>query len=400
MMDPIPRYKICSAEVLKNRLEIRWGDNHISAFHPIWMRHQCYCTDCGTPLSGIRGIRLHQIPEDIAIVSAELFDNTVRIRWSGGDHTSLYSGEWLRNHCYSSEERRRRRHQPILWDASLANDIPIGSLTQAEKDPSSRLRILEAICDYGFCKITDAPTDIAEKQRLIALVGVQRQTHFGTYTLTRKKRMTNVGDTTSQLDPHVDEPYRLSPIGITVFQVLHPSTNGGESTLVDGFEAVRRLKQRWPEDFHLLCRLPIVNQRFDPGDNSHGNERWYKSRLPVIKLDDNGKVCGIRTNERQMSPLDIAEDMVEPSYRALRRLYSLLYDKELRLVFALKAGEGLLFDNQRLLHGLNEFMPEEPQRSVLTSSVDLDEFHSSLRLLQRDLKSDRMHMLLRQGMAG
>ncbi|WP_319005213.1 hypothetical protein [Leisingera sp. McT4-56] len=66
----------------------------------------------------------------------------------------------------------------------------------------------------------------------------------------------------------------------------------------------------------------------------------------------------------------------------------------------LKAGEGLLFDNQRLLHGRTGFAPETPPRTVLTSSVDLDDFHSSMRLLQRDLDPDAMHLVLQQGMAG
>ncbi len=185
-----------------------------------------------------------------------------------------------------------------------------------------------------------------------------------------------------------------------MFQVQHPSSNGGASTLVDGFEAARILKEQHPEDFELLCNTQITCQRFDPGDNSHGNMRWYKSRLPIIQLNDQGEVCGVRMNERQISPLDAPENQVIPTYRALKRLFALLYDDALRLTFDLKASEGLLFDNQRLLHGRTGFTPEEPARAVLTSSVDLDDFHSTLRLLQRELDPDAMHMLLRQGMAG
>lgn len=236
--------------------------------------------------------------------------------------------------------------------------------------------------------------------RLIELVGAQRQTHFGTYILKTKKMVTNVGDTTGPLDPHVDEPYRLNSIGITVFQVLRPSSNGGASKLVDGFEAARRLREKWPEDYERLTRLRVTCQRHDPGDNSAGQECWYKTRLPIIQLDDEGEVSGIRFNERQISPLEVPADQVESTYRALKRLFDILYDDELRLTFDLKAGEGLLFDNQRLLHGRTGFKPEDPPRSVLNSSVDLDDFHSSLRLLQRDLDPDATHMVLSQGMAG
>ncbi|MEM9498560.1 MAG: TauD/TfdA family dioxygenase [Pseudomonadota bacterium] len=381
-------------------LNVDWADGHHSRFHAIWLRHQCWGEETGSPVTGVRTIRLHHIPLDISFDQVTLDDDGVRIVWPNDGHVSVYPASWLRNHCYSEEERAKRRARPILWDGSLCASAPTGSLTEAEQHPAARLRILEAVRDYGFCKITDAPTDRADAARMIELVGAQRQTHYGTYTLKTKKTVTNVGDTTGPLDPHVDEPYRYAPIGITVFQVLRPSSNGGASTLVDGFEAVRRLREHWPNDFRLLCKLRVTCQRHDPGDNSYGQERWYKSRLPIIQLDDEGEVCGIRFNERQISPLDVPTDQVEATYRALKRLFALLYQDDLRLTFDLRAGEGLLFDNQRLLHGRTGFTPEDPPRSVLTSSVDLDDFHSSLRLLQRDLDPDAMHMVLRQGMAG
>ncbi|WP_157054177.1 hypothetical protein [Ruegeria sp. 6PALISEP08] len=59
-----------------------------------------------------------------------------------------------------------------------------------------------------------------------------------------------------------------------------------------------------------------------------------------------------------------------------------------------------MFDNQRRLHGRTGFKAETPARAVLTPSVDLDDFHSSLRLLQRDLDPGAVHMVLQQRMAG
>lgn len=289
-----------------------------------------------------------------------------------------------------------RKHHPVLWERSIEADPPLVGLTDAEADPMTRLRMLEAVRDYGFCKITDTPIVASESNKLIEIVGPQRQTHFGTYTLSKKKSVDNVGDIAAALDPHIDE---TSTIGITVFQVLRPSAKGGESTLVDGFEAVRRLREQCPDDFELLTRVPVTAHRIDTAYNSGGQWRWYMSRMPVIKLDGDGDVSGVRLNERQIAPLDIDADLVEPCYRALRRIFDILYDPELRITFALKSGEGLVFDNQRVLHGRTTFTLEEPARSVLTSSVDLEEFHSSLRQLQESVGVDAPPMLLCQGMA-
>ena len=102
--------------------------------------------------------------------------------------------------------------------------------------------------------------------------------------------------------------------------------------------------------------------------------------------------------ERQIMPLDLPGDLIEPAYLALKRLYRILYDPELRLTLELGAGEGLIFDNQRILHGRTGFTPEEPARSVLTSSVDIEEFHSSLRLLQANVRGVVSATRMRQGM--
>jgi len=255
------------------------------------------------------------------------------------------------------------------------------------------------VADFGFCKISHVPIEEDQAQRLISLVGKQRQTHYGSYDLSKKPTVDNVGDVTSALDPHTDETYRLSAIGITVFQVHQPSSNGGDSTLVDGFEAVRRLREQAPQDFELLSRVPVTTHRIDAAQNSGGQSRWYVAHLPVIRLNPDSSVAGVRLNERQISTFDVDADLVGPCYSALRRPFNILYDPELRLTFKLRAGEGLLFDNQRVLHGRTAFEPEQPPRSVLTSSVDLDDFYSTLRNLRSVIGEDTTPMVYSQGMA-
>jgi len=81
-------------------------------------------------------------------------------------------------------------------------------------------------------------------------------------------------------------------------------------------------------------------------------------------------------------------------------MLALVYDPALRLTFKLQAGEGLIFDNQRVFHGRTEFSPEEPTRSVLTSPVDLEEFYSNIRLLRTSLEEGASPITYGQGMLG
>jgi len=259
--------------------------------------------------------------------------------------------------------------------------------------------MLRALGDYGFCKIDNVPTEPGQAHRLVELVGPRRQTHYGDYTLSKKADVDNVGDTAIALLPHIDETYRLSTIGIIAFQVLRPSSKGGDSTLVDGFEAARRLREAWPEDFDLLTKTPVTTQRFDKAQNRDRQPRRYLARLPVLKVDGDGAISGVRLNERQITPLDLPSDRIGPCYTALRRIFDIVYDPDLRLTFKLKAGEGLLFNNQRVLHGRTEFTPEDPARSVLTTSIDLEEFHSTLRMLHASVEDEDLTKIYSQGMA-
>ena len=392
------RYRIDSASINNGELDVHWADGHRSRYHPMWLRHQCECSQCGSSLNGVRGIRIHHIPEDITPVELSHTETEVNIVWSGDGHQSSYNSRWLRNHCYSETERSLRKHRPVLWDASIADSGPCAYFEQARANPQARLNLLQTVNDLGFCKITNAPTQASQSSQLIELIGHQRQSHYGTYKLARKKAVDNVGDTTDALDPHIDETYRLSHVGITIFQVLHPSSNGGDSTLVDGFEAVRRLRESSPDDFELLTKLPITNHRFDEANSGDRDPRWYVTQLPLIRLDSENNVCGVHFNERQIAPLDLPAELIGPCYKALRKIFNILYAPELRLTFKLKAGEGLVFNNQRILHGRTGFTAEQPARSVLTSSVDIEEFYSSLRMLQDSLGHEGPQMVYSQGM--
>jgi len=392
------RYQIMQAAIVEGGLQIDWNDGHQSQFHPVWLRHQCECELCGTSMNAVRALRLHHIPEDISMTKLGADHRQIKIVWSTDDHQSEYNARWLRDHCYSGRERKARKHQPTLWDASIAQNPPVFDFREAEADSAKRLAMLESVCDHGFCKIKNLPGSLAESHRLIELVGTQRQTHFGTYTLSKKSSINNVGDITHELPPHCDETYRTSTIGITVFQVMHPSSEGGHSTLMDGFEAARRLQEQFPDDYELLTHIPVFTQRYDP-DHAEGDlPRWYQCRLPMIQLDADGDISGVRINERQISPLDLPAEKIEVTYRAIRRLMKIVYDPDLLINFALKTGEGLLFDNQRVLHGRTAFIAEQPGRSVLTSSVDLEEFYSNLRVLLSRLKPGEIPKTYAQGL--
>ncbi len=90
-----------------------------------------------------------------------------------------------------------------------------------------------------------------------------------------------------------------------------------------------------------------------------------------------------------MAPVDAEIDDIEPFYDALRNFLERIYAGDGMITFKLQAGEMLVFNNQRLLHGRTAFDPGTGHRHVRSCSVDLDEFHSSLRMAYQRAQNTR-----------
>ncbi|MEQ2190902.1 hypothetical protein XENOCAPTIV_014230, partial [Xenoophorus captivus] len=56
-------------------------------------------------------------------------------------------------------------------------------------------------------------------------------------------------------------------VPIQVFHCLRHEGTGGRTLLVDGFYAAEKLRQRSPEKFELLCRVPIRHEYIENTDN-------------------------------------------------------------------------------------------------------------------------------------
>ena len=180
------RTKIEGLSRERDRITIKWCDGGVSHFHFIWLRHQCECEECGSSLNAVRGLRLDLIPERPNPREQSFDPDRLRVIWEEDGHVSTYEAKWLRDHCYSAEERARRKHRPVLWDKRIEANPPTFNFSEVEDSASSRLQMLETVCDYGFCKVEGAPGLAQEAGRLIQMVGAKRITHFGDFELSNK----------------------------------------------------------------------------------------------------------------------------------------------------------------------------------------------------------------------
>ena len=109
-----------------------------------------------------------------------------------------------------------------------------------------------------------------------------------------------------------------------------PANDGGESIMVDGFQAAAQLQEGDPQAFALLCRYAQDFNRIHPGSLDQ------RGRQPMIVLDDRDAVVGIRFHTRSAGPLNLPTDVVKPYYEAHRRLCERLFDPANQLRFQLE----------------------------------------------------------------
>ena len=338
----------------------------------------------------MRHSSLTEQPARPRILNAAATDEGLEVDW-GEEHLSRFPKGWLRAHCLSPEERSRRKPVPKLWGPEVAEDLPYMDYCAVAGDSARHLAFLESLRDLGFVILRDVPRERERTEEIAALVGQLRMTNYGIYELESKPDPEIVGDMAVALRPHTDEPYRIEPPAITLFHVLTQSESGGDSTLTDGFKLAEAFRAKDPAAFEVLCKTPARFHRV------LREGRSFEIRAPIISRDREGAVTGIRILDRGMAPVDVAPEEVEPFYDALRAFLDLLYGGEAQVKVRLEAGEMLVFNNQRLLHGRTAFDPSTGHRHVRSCHVDLDEFHSRLRVAYRALGREEAWMTLGPG---
>lgn len=81
-------------------LEITWEEGHVGRYGNRTLRGECPCANCVDERTGVRTLDLDSIPPDIVISKMQLVGSyAIRIDWSDGHNTGIYTWERLRELC-------------------------------------------------------------------------------------------------------------------------------------------------------------------------------------------------------------------------------------------------------------------------------------------------------------
>jgi gamma-butyrobetaine dioxygenase len=295
-----------------------------------------------------------------------------------------FSAAWLRARIYDqvlAQGTGRPGPGLTLWGRELEASIPRADYAGCRSDPAYLASWLAAVARFGFAVMTGIECKSGALAEVVALFGYIRETNYGRwFDVKAEVNPTNLAYTNLGLQAHTDNPYRDPVPTLQLLLCLENSVEGGESIVVDGFQAATRLKERDPEGFGLLSRYCA---RFEYAGSSGVN---LAARRPVIELSPDGELIAIRFNNRSSAPLlDVPYEHMEAYYRALRQFASIIEDPAMAVEFRLKPGELFIVDNMRVLHARKPFAGSG-SRWLQGCYADKDGLMSTLAVLETAMK--------------
>ena len=348
------------------------GSEH--AVHPLWLRERC--RDAAT-MDLRTQQRLHDPSDfdpDLRLLSvAQVSPGVFRIKFSDGHEAAFRAEDILAEAALAPNSHDGPALQ--LWDGTLA-DLP---RMRWRPDPAAPelMAWLEAFLALGFVIFEGVPTEPQTVLKVGAMFGFVRETNFGPlFDVRSTPEATDLAYTSLSLDPHTDNPYRSPVPGIQLLHCLANETSGGLSTLVDGFAVAEALRREQPQAFEIMAGTPVRFRYID------ADTELTASAAP-IQLDVTGAVTAIHFSPRlDFVPL-FAPEVLEKYFRARRELDRRLRAADFEIRFLLRAGDLVLFDNCRLLHGRTGFDPAEGLRHLQGCYIDIDGPRSLWRVLRR-----------------
>jgi gamma-butyrobetaine dioxygenase len=348
---------------------------------PAWLRDNCPCPRCRDPRNGQKLFQITELPTDLAVGAVRQTADGVEIDWAPDGHRSVYSERWLeaeRPGAGRASEDRRGENGKTLWTAADLNGLlPEASWADYLADPVVKAWVLESVLGLGFALLRDVPCREGQVLEVAETFGYFRETNYGRlFDVRVEPDPNNLAFTGARITPHTDNPYR-DPV--PTLQLLHCLSNaavGGDSGLVDGFQAAALLRAEDPEAFAVLTRTPVPF-RFSDAHTVLAADR------PLIDVDGRGQIREVRFNNRSIGTLLLPAAELESFYRAYRAFAEITLRPELQLEFRLLPGDCLIFDNVRLLHARTAF-EEGGARHLQGAYADLDALAGTLAILRRE----------------
>lgn len=390
---------LSSVQLKQTGLKVTWTDGRQSMFSLAWLRDWSNTAE-DIDRREVDSARFADLDLEGGVDKVEITDSDeLLVKWAATEPVSTYSGTWLRQIGHQSDAYRLKTAKAVSSET-----VPAFAFKTVVADEDCQLDLLEDVRDHGFALVQDVPKDPDQVAKLGACLGYipggWRYTAQSEEILVAPSRPEGEDEKQAELlamqeaqedrylqtllVPHTDFSFTSWPTGLFIFHCLSPSADGGGATIVvDGFAVAEKLRKDDPKAFEILS---MVKHRF----RGHGPIKgdWY-ANARMISTDHVGTICGIRFALGSRTAQAINQHIDEEYTKATQAMLRLVLAPENQLLLPLKAGDCLVMDNHRILHGRTGMDPGPgASRWFRRFDVERDAAQCRMQVLARRLDRD------------
>ncbi|CAG8248368.1 unnamed protein product [Penicillium nalgiovense] len=346
-----------------------------------YLRDSCQCAVCKDQHSKQRSFRTSDIPKDIAPSWINWDGKRLSVRWANdiGGSEAVHESTWDRDFLKKPIFNTHRQHwsancKPIMWGrAYMERSQHWVSYPDYTADDSKFATAMKQLQRLGLIFVKDVPDSRSMVEAIATRMGPLRNTFYGsTFDVRTVPEAINVAYTNQFLGFHMDLMYMNEPPGYQLLHCLENSCSGGESLFADTFSAAKVMKDRYPEEYKVLC-----DQRL--GYEYRHKDHIYYNERPVFELDsDTDELRHVNYSPPFQSPLPPRDgnghdtESVNKLRNALAKFTSIIDNEKHIFELKLNPGDCVIFDNRRIVHARREFNASVGSRWLAGAYVDTD----------------------------
>ena len=342
-------------------------------FNYHWLRDACPTTIDGQTRERVFDITALGAPP--VARAARVEDQTLVIEWANEDHVTQLGLDRLEAFVRNGQNPDPADLHKRLWYAG--HDASFLRISQAEVEDTDAgcARLARALIEEGVALVTDMEDSDESLERLVNRLGPITPTAEGAFFQVRLEiAPTNLAFTAGPLEMHTDLPGEEMAPGVQFLHCRANTVEGGRSLFLDGAAVAEALRAEDPAAFDLLATHAIpFFYRHDGWD--------YRAHQKVIELDAQGQVSGVTISQHLQDDMDLPQDVLDDYYPAFCKLIRMMQDERFLCRFRLNAGECIIFDNHRVVHGREGFSAESGQRHLRGCYTDRGATWSTYRVL-------------------
>jgi gamma-butyrobetaine dioxygenase len=262
-----------------------------------------------------------------------------------------------------------------LWYSGQYDSFKRVRQADAVSTDEGRAALARALVKDGVALVTEMENSDDSLKRLVNCLGPVTPSAEGDHFEVRLEiEPTNLAFTAGPLEMHTDLPGEEMAPGVQFLHCRENTVEGGLSLFLDGAAVAAALREEDPDAFAMLASHDIpFFYRHDGWD--------YRAHQRVIELDARGDVAGVTLSQHLQDDIDLPQDLLDDYYPALCKFIRMMQEDRFLCRFRLNAGECIVFDNHRIVHGREAFSAESGTRHLRGCYTDRGATWSTYRTL-------------------